>query len=258
MSFSADSCQYGSSSLTCGGLRTRGASWELLYCGNHKLTCWNDCPPLCSARTRKGLWLYISRAPDYENTRECVHFSITTPWNLAAEATFPDNPNCIDPQGEEMGDGRRHVSAHIQVGSSHRNQTGVGLSQSLGPLCHDLHPPEGFHPLSRSFGPNLRVETWGDWRMWFWKTPTLCWILQVALFSISDHPFQVFYPYSKNCLLLLDDNSNQSFMSDVYQPKMDNSSSNCSSQQVSPPHTFSLRAEDSQPPMLGQETVDGT
>lgn len=51
-----------------------------------------------------------------------------------------------------------------------------------------------------------------------------------------------------------DDNSNQSFLSDVYHPKMDNSSSS-SSQQVSPPHT-SLRAEDSQPPMLGQETVD--
>ncbi|XP_033832363.1 B-cell CLL/lymphoma 7 protein family member B-B [Periophthalmus magnuspinnatus] len=51
-----------------------------------------------------------------------------------------------------------------------------------------------------------------------------------------------------------DENSNQSFLSDVYQPKMDNSSSS-SSQQVSPPHT-SLRTEDSQPPMLGQETVD--
>jgi len=51
-----------------------------------------------------------------------------------------------------------------------------------------------------------------------------------------------------------DENSNQSFLSDVYQPKMDNSSSS-SSQHVSPPHT-SLRAEDSQPPMLGQETVD--
>ncbi|XP_034024062.1 B-cell CLL/lymphoma 7 protein family member B-B [Thalassophryne amazonica] len=55
-----------------------------------------------------------------------------------------------------------------------------------------------------------------------------------------------------------DENSNQSFMSDVYQPKMDNSSSNSSSQQVSPPHTSSLRTEDSQPPMLGQETVDDT
>ncbi|XP_072317906.1 B-cell CLL/lymphoma 7 protein family member B-B [Eucyclogobius newberryi] len=51
-----------------------------------------------------------------------------------------------------------------------------------------------------------------------------------------------------------DENSNQSFLSDVYQSKMDNSSSS-SSQQVSPPHT-SLRTEDSQPPMLGQEIVD--
>ncbi|XP_068173790.1 B-cell CLL/lymphoma 7 protein family member B-B [Antennarius striatus] len=53
-----------------------------------------------------------------------------------------------------------------------------------------------------------------------------------------------------------DENSNQSFLSDVYQPKMDNSSSTSSSQQVSPPHTSSLRMEDSQPPMLGQESVD--
>ncbi|XP_019950499.1 B-cell CLL/lymphoma 7 protein family member B-B [Paralichthys olivaceus] len=53
-----------------------------------------------------------------------------------------------------------------------------------------------------------------------------------------------------------DENSNQSFLSDVYQPKMDNSSSTSSSQQVSPPHASSLRAEDSQPPMLGQESVD--
>ncbi|XP_044057875.1 B-cell CLL/lymphoma 7 protein family member B-B isoform X1 [Siniperca chuatsi] len=53
-----------------------------------------------------------------------------------------------------------------------------------------------------------------------------------------------------------DENSNQSFLSDVYQPKMDNSSSTSSSQQVSPPHTSSLRTEDSQPPMLGQESVD--
>ncbi|XP_077423034.1 B-cell CLL/lymphoma 7 protein family member B-B [Vanacampus margaritifer] len=55
---------------------------------------------------------------------------------------------------------------------------------------------------------------------------------------------------------LTDENSNQSFLSDVYHPKMDNSSSNSSSQQVSPPHTSSLRTEDSQPPMLGQESVD--
>ncbi|XP_028320860.1 B-cell CLL/lymphoma 7 protein family member B-B [Gouania willdenowi] len=53
-----------------------------------------------------------------------------------------------------------------------------------------------------------------------------------------------------------DDNSNQSFLSDLYQPKLDNSSSTSSSQQVSPPHSSSLRAEDSQPPMLGQEIID--
>ncbi|XP_069003938.1 B-cell CLL/lymphoma 7 protein family member B-B [Embiotoca jacksoni] len=53
-----------------------------------------------------------------------------------------------------------------------------------------------------------------------------------------------------------DENSNQSFLSDVYQPKMDNSSSTSSSQQVSPPQPSSLRTEDSQPPMLGQEIVD--
>lgn len=61
---------------------------------------------------------------------------------------------------------------------------------------------------------------------------------------------------SNSLLDFTDENSNQSFMSDVYQPKMDNSSSTSSSQQVSPPHTSSLRAEDSQPPMLGQESVD--
>uniref|UniRef100_A0A1A8LMP3 B-cell CLL/lymphoma 7B n=1 Tax=Nothobranchius pienaari TaxID=704102 RepID=A0A1A8LMP3_9TELE len=63
---------------------------------------------------------------------------------------------------------------------------------------------------------------------------------------------------NNNTLLdFTDENSNQSFLSDVYQPKMDNSSSsNSSSQQVSPPHPYSLRAEDSQPPMLGQESVD--
>lgn len=58
-------------------------------------------------------------------------------------------------------------------------------------------------------------------------------------------------------LFATDENSNQSFLSDVYQSKMDNSSSTSSSQQVSPPHTSSLRTEDSQPPMLGQESVDG-
>lgn len=75
-------------------------------------------------------------------------------------------------------------------------------------------------------------------------------------------------PHQNHCLILCmtgcllcfaDENSNQSFLSDVYQPSKadNNSSSTSSSQQVSPPHTSSLRAEDSQPPMLGQESVDG-
>ena len=63
-------------------------------------------------------------------------------------------------------------------------------------------------------------------------------------------------------LFTADECSNQSFLSDVYQPKMDSSSSSSqhASEAVSPlPHTTTLRtAEDAQPPMLGQESVDGT
>ncbi|XP_014017880.1 B-cell CLL/lymphoma 7 protein family member B-B isoform X2 [Salmo salar] len=57
-----------------------------------------------------------------------------------------------------------------------------------------------------------------------------------------------------------DECSNQSFLSDIYQPKMDSSSSSSqhASEAVSPlPHTTTLRTtEDAQPPMLGQESVD--
>ncbi|KAI5098011.1 B-cell CLL/lymphoma 7 protein family member B-B, partial [Silurus meridionalis] len=58
-----------------------------------------------------------------------------------------------------------------------------------------------------------------------------------------------------------DDNSNQSFLSDAYQSnnKVD-SSSNSSPQHasgaVSPTHTPYFRTEDSQPPTLGQETME--
>lgn len=61
---------------------------------------------------------------------------------------------------------------------------------------------------------------------------------------------------------LTDDNSNQSFLSDAYQSnnKVD-SSSNSSPQHasgaVSPTHTPYFRTEDSQPPTLGQETMEG-
>ncbi|KAL0972961.1 hypothetical protein UPYG_G00197050 [Umbra pygmaea] len=56
-----------------------------------------------------------------------------------------------------------------------------------------------------------------------------------------------------------DECSNQSFLSDIYQPKLDSSSSSSqnASEAVSPsPHTSTRTAEDSQPPMLGQESVD--
>ncbi|PWA20471.1 hypothetical protein CCH79_00003700 [Gambusia affinis] len=74
--------------------------------------------------------------------------------------------------------------------------------------------------------------------------------------SMLDFTVSLFQKLKKSCDMLTDENSNQSFLSDVYQPKLDNSSSTSSSQHVSPPHTYNLRAEDSQPPMLGQETVD--
>lgn len=66
---------------------------------------------------------------------------------------------------------------------------------------------------------------------------------------------------SETLVCISDENSNQSFMSDVYQPKVDGSSSSSSqhaSDAVSPvSHTFTIRSEDPQPPMLGQERVDG-
>lgn len=67
---------------------------------------------------------------------------------------------------------------------------------------------------------------------------------------------------SSTLLDFQDENSNQSFLSDVYQPKIDSSSTSSSqhaSEAVSPPpHSFTLRPEEPQPPMLGQERVDET
>lgn len=59
-----------------------------------------------------------------------------------------------------------------------------------------------------------------------------------------------------------DDNSNQSFLSDAYQSntKVDssgNSSPQHVSEAVSPSHAPYFRTEDSQPPTLGQETMEG-
>ncbi|XP_053131121.1 B-cell CLL/lymphoma 7 protein family member B [Hemicordylus capensis] len=66
-----------------------------------------------------------------------------------------------------------------------------------------------------------------------------------------------------NSSLLLefqDENSNQSSLSDTYQLKADSSPTSSPSPQqsesMSPTHTSDFRADDSQPPMLGQEALE--
>ncbi|XP_018591861.1 B-cell CLL/lymphoma 7 protein family member B-A isoform X1 [Scleropages formosus] len=56
-----------------------------------------------------------------------------------------------------------------------------------------------------------------------------------------------------------DENSNQSSLSDTYQPKVDSSSNSSPqpSEPVSPAHTCDFRTDDSQPPTLGQESMEG-
>ncbi|XP_010157346.1 PREDICTED: B-cell CLL/lymphoma 7 protein family member B, partial [Eurypyga helias] len=68
---------------------------------------------------------------------------------------------------------------------------------------------------------------------------------------------------SANSSLLLefqDENSNQSSLSDVYQLKVDSSPNSSPSPQqsesMSPAHTSDFRTDDSQPPTLGQETLE--
>ncbi|XP_061104423.1 B-cell CLL/lymphoma 7 protein family member B-A isoform X2 [Conger conger] len=55
-----------------------------------------------------------------------------------------------------------------------------------------------------------------------------------------------------------DENSNQSSLSDMYHPKVDSSSNSSPqpSEPVSPAHTCDFRTDDSQPPTLGQETME--
>ncbi|KAJ8266562.1 hypothetical protein GJAV_G00131910 [Gymnothorax javanicus] len=55
-----------------------------------------------------------------------------------------------------------------------------------------------------------------------------------------------------------DDNSNQSSLSDMYHPKVDSSSNSSPqpSEPVSPAQTCDFRTDDSQPPTLGQETME--
>ncbi|XP_046899316.1 B-cell CLL/lymphoma 7 protein family member B-A isoform X2 [Hypomesus transpacificus] len=68
-------------------------------------------------------------------------------------------------------------------------------------------------------------------------------------------------PSSDNTHLLdfNDENSNQSSLSDTYQPKIDSSSNSSPlpSEPLSPVHASGFRTDDSQPPTLGQETMEG-
>uniref|UniRef100_A0A4W5JPR6 BAF chromatin remodeling complex subunit BCL7B a n=1 Tax=Hucho hucho TaxID=62062 RepID=A0A4W5JPR6_9TELE len=56
-----------------------------------------------------------------------------------------------------------------------------------------------------------------------------------------------------------DENSNQSSLSDAYQPKVDSSSNSSPqlSEPLSPKNLCDFRTEDSQPPTLGQEIMEG-
>lgn len=56
-----------------------------------------------------------------------------------------------------------------------------------------------------------------------------------------------------------DENSNQSSLSDMYQTKVDSSSNSSPqpSEPVSPAHVTDFRADDPQPPTLGQESLEG-
>ncbi|KAK6475392.1 B-cell CLL/lymphoma 7 protein family member B-like [Huso huso] len=67
-------------------------------------------------------------------------------------------------------------------------------------------------------------------------------------------------PESNGSVLLdfQDENSNQSSLSDAYQHKVDSSSNSSPqpSEPVSPAHTLDFRTDDSQPPTLGQESME--
>ncbi|XP_071766027.1 B-cell CLL/lymphoma 7 protein family member B-A isoform X2 [Centroberyx gerrardi] len=66
-------------------------------------------------------------------------------------------------------------------------------------------------------------------------------------------------PPSENTLLdFHDETSNQSSLSDTYQPKVDSSSNSSPqpSEPVSPLNTTQYRTDNSQPPTLGQETLE--
>uniref|UniRef100_A0A8C1MAM5 BAF chromatin remodeling complex subunit BCL7B b n=1 Tax=Cyprinus carpio TaxID=7962 RepID=A0A8C1MAM5_CYPCA len=83
-----------------------------------------------------------------------------------------------------------------------------------------------------------------------------------AVRKLKGFPTDVVLENARSVLLdFQDDNSNQSFLSDAYQcnTKVDSSSNSSPqhvSEAVSPSHAHYFRTEDSQPPTLGQETMD--
>ncbi|XP_016369927.1 B-cell CLL/lymphoma 7 protein family member B-B [Sinocyclocheilus rhinocerous] len=75
-----------------------------------------------------------------------------------------------------------------------------------------------------------------------------------AVRKLKGFPTDVVLENARSVLLdFQDDNSNQSFLSDAYQS---NTKVDSSSNSVSPSHASYFRTEDSQPPTLGQETMD--
>ena len=77
--------------------------------------------------------------------------------------------------------------------------------------------------------------------------------------------FQITFASTQNGFLIWsslvfpDENSNQSSLSDMYHPKVDSSSTSSPqpSEPVSPAHVSDYRADDPQPPTLGQESLAG-
>ncbi|KAL2094641.1 hypothetical protein ACEWY4_009360 [Coilia grayii] len=76
--------------------------------------------------------------------------------------------------------------------------------------------------------------------------------------ELNNYPAET--PSANNSLLdFQDENSNQSSLSDMYQTKVDSSSNSSPqpSEPVSPAHVSDYRADDPQPPTLGQESLEG-
>ncbi|XP_012693208.1 B-cell CLL/lymphoma 7 protein family member B-A isoform X2 [Clupea harengus] len=76
--------------------------------------------------------------------------------------------------------------------------------------------------------------------------------------ELNNYPTET--PSENNSSVLLDfqdENSNQSSLSDMYHPKVDSSSTSSPqpSEPVSPAHVSDYRADDPQPPTLGQESL---